>query len=148
MAHSCRAVLPPYISPASYLQPHITAMSNTGPLVSSSPSSLSDTYPPASSSPSKELFDAALTAYEKETKKSLRTHPLMDQLNACSPQPPTPGQILILLLAQVNRITPGDDRIISRLDQIIIVLSVSSPVTRKVVGAVNPIRMILLRSNL
>jgi hypothetical protein len=92
--------------------------------------------------------DAALTAYKKKTKQSLRMHPLMDQLNTCDPQLPAPEQILKLLHAQVNQITPGNDRFISWLGQIVTVLSVSSSLTRKVIGAVNPIRMILLQSNL
>ena len=112
---------------------------------------MSTTNTTASSSKSsnlKDIFDAALTAYEKQTKKSLRMHPLMDQLKACDPQPPTPDQVIILLRAQVGKIeksTSGDDKLISWVDSIVTVLCVSSSVTSAVVGLVNdPIRMILL----
>ena len=109
---------------------------------------MSHTNPPASGSPSsnlKDIFDAALTAYEQKTQKSLRTHPLMDQLKACSPQPPAPDQVFILLRAQVGRFEKSaDDKLISRLGPIVTVLCVSSPVTSAVVGLVNHIRIILL----
>ena len=116
-------------------------MSNTGPSASSS-----------RSSNLKEIFDAALVAYEKKTKKNLLTHPLMDQLKACDPQPPAPDQVFILLRAQVGMIeesTSADDELMSWLNPVVTVLCVSSSVTNAVVGLVNSIRMILLlRSNL
>jgi hypothetical protein len=116
---------------------------------------MSNTKPPASSSSSsnlKVIFDATVTAYEKKTKKVLRTHPLMDQLNACDPQPPAPEQILLLLRAQVGTIeesTSGDDELISWVEPIVTVISMYSSTISTAVGlAVSPIRMILLRANL
>ena len=87
----------------------------------------------------KDIFDAAVTAYEEKTKKSLRTHPLLDQLKACDPQPPAPAQVLVLLRAQVGKIkdsTSGDDKFMSWADPIVTVLCVSSSITSAVVGAV------------
>ena len=103
---------------------------------------MSNTDPPASSSPSsnlKDIFDTALTAYEAKTKKSLRTHPLLDQLKACDPQPPAPDQVFMLLRAQVGKIeksTSGDDELISWVDQIVTVLCVSSSVINTAVELV------------
>ena len=105
-------------------------------------SAMPKTTPPASSSSSsdlKDIFDASLAAYEKKTKKSLRTHPLLNRLKACDPQPPSPDQILIFLRAQVQKIensTSGDDRFITWLDPIVTVLCVSSSMTNATVGLV------------
>ena len=46
------------------------------------------------------IFDAALKAYEKKTKKDLLTHPLAAQLQACN----TPGDILAVLQDKVNEL--------------------------------------------
>jgi hypothetical protein len=44
------------------------------------------------------IFNTALKAYEKRTKKDLLAHPLASQLQACD----SPGSILAVLLGQVD----------------------------------------------
>ena len=53
-----------------------------------------------SSSNFQSIFDAALKAYEKKTKKDLLTHPLAVQLQACN----TPSDILAILQDKVNEL--------------------------------------------
>ena len=59
------------------------------------------THPTSSSSSNFQLiFDDALKAYEKRTRKDLRTHPLAAQLQNCN----SPGSILDVLQEQVQEL--------------------------------------------
>ena len=91
------------------------------------------------------IFEASLKEYEKKTEKSLVTHPLMTQLQACK----SPTDILALLRSQAIKIeqaTSADDKLIKWLDPIVNVLSASSYVISAGVGLVNTVPNILLRS--
>ena len=76
----------------------------------SSPSPLglmSHTHPtPASSSNFQLIFDDALKAYEKRTKKDLLTHPLAPQLQRCN----SPSSILDILQQQVQELNQSQRR--------------------------------------
>jgi hypothetical protein len=104
---------------------------------------MSKTTPTASSTSSSNLqaiFEASLKEYEKKTEKSLLTHPLMAQLQACN----SPADILAVLRSQaakVEQATSADDKLINWLDPIVNVLSASSSVIGAGVGLVNPIPM-------
>ena len=89
-------------------------------------------------------FEASLKEYEKKTEKSLITHPLMAQLQACKSR----AAILELLRSQaeeVEQTTSTDDKLIKWLDPIVNVLSASSSVITACVGLVNTIQIFLLR---
>jgi hypothetical protein len=109
---------------------------------------MSKTTPTASSSSSLQaIFEASLKEYEKKTEKSLLTHPLMAQLQACD----SPTEILAILRSQaakVEQTTSADEKLIKWLEPIVNVLSASSSVISAGVGMVNAIQMVLLRSNL
>ena len=99
-----------------------------------------------SSSNLQAIFEASLKEYEKKTEKSLVTHPLMAQLQACK----SPAAILKLLRSQAEKVeqsTSADDKLIKWLDPIVNVLSASSSVISAGVGLVNTIQIILLRFN-
>ena len=111
---------------------------------------MAKTTPTASSSSSSNLqavFEASLKQYEKKTKKSLLTLPLMAQLQACN----SPADTLTILrsrAAKFEQTMDADDKFIKWLDPIVNVLSASSSVISAGVGLVNPIQKNLLRSNL
>ena len=111
---------------------------------------MSNTIPTASSSSSsnlKAIFDASLKAYEEKMEKSLLKDPLIDRLKACN----SPTEILKVLRTQVQqseKSTSGGDKLIKSLKPIVNVLYAFSSVISAGVGMVNPIRMILLRSEL
>ena len=83
-------------------------------LIASSPSqtlvlaastvTMSLTFPvnatPSSSSNFQSIFDTALKAYEKQTKRDLLAHPLASQLQTCD----SPGSILAVLKGQVDNL--------------------------------------------
>jgi hypothetical protein len=110
---------------------------------------MSKITPIASSSSSSNLqavFEASLKVYEKKTKKSLLTHPLMAQFQACK----SPADILAILRSQAAKFgetMSADDKLIKWLNPIVNVLSASSSVISAGVGMVSPIQMILLRPN-
>ena len=100
---------------------------------------------PTTSSSSSQLhatFEASLKEYEKKTKKSLLTHPLMTQLQACN----SPTDILAILRSQAaefEQTMSTDNRLIRWIEPIVNVLFASSSVIGASVGLVNPIQMIL-----
>jgi hypothetical protein len=101
------------------------AMSNTTPTASSSSSNL------------QAVFEASLKEYEKKTKKSLLTHPLMAQFQACK----SPADILAVLRSHASKFgetMSADDRLIKWLEPIVNVLSASSSVISAGVGMVSP----------
>ena len=86
------------------------------------------------------IFEASLKEYEKKTEKSLLTHPLMAQLQACD----SPAAILELLRSQAEKVEQTmdvDDKLIKWLDPVVNVLSASSSVISAGVGLVKPIRL-------
>ena len=105
---------------------------------------MSKTTPTAPNSSSSNLpanaviFEASLKEYEKKTEKSLVTHPLMAQLQACD-SPAATLKLLRSQAAQVQQTTSADDKLIKWLDPIVNVLSASSSVISAAVGLVNTI---------
>ena len=81
---------------------------------------------PASSTPSSSanfrlLFDAAVKAYEKQTKRDLLAHPLASQLQKCD----SPASVLAVLQSQVNELNQArkcDERLTKWLGPTIHVL--------------------------
>ena len=104
-------------------------MSKTTPTVTASSSS---------SSTLQAIFEASLKEYEKKTEKSLVTHPLMAQLQACK-SPAATLKLLRSQAAKVDQATSADDKLIKWLDPIVNVLSASSSVISAGVGMVNTI---------
>ena len=108
------------------------------------------TTPPASSPSSANLravFETSLKRYEKKTKKSLLTLPLMAQLQDCN----SPADTLTILrsrAANFEQTMDADDKFIRWLVPIVNILSASSSVINAGVGMVNPIQIIFLRSSL
>jgi hypothetical protein len=83
---------------------------------------MSQVHPTATSSSNfQQIFDNALKAYQRRTKKDLLTHPLAAQLQACN----SPSSILAVLQQQVqesNRSQSTDDRLTKWLDPTVNVL--------------------------
>ena len=96
------------------------------------------TAPNSSSSNLPAIFEASLKEYEKKTEKSLVTHPLMAQLQACD-SPAATLKLLRSQAAQVQQTTSADDKLIKWLGPIVNVLSASSSVISAAVGLVNTI---------
>ena len=111
---------------------------------------MSNTTPTVSNSFSPKLhatFEASLKKYEKKTKKSLLTHPLMVQLQDCN----SPANILVVLRSQVaqsEQTTSVDEKLIKWLDPIVNVLYAASPVISACIGLVNLIQVIFRQINL
>jgi hypothetical protein len=97
---------------------------------------MSQTRPTATSSSNfQQIFDNALKAYQRRTKKDLLTHPLAAQLQACD----SPSSILAVLQQQVqelNRSPSADDRLTKWLDPTVNVLCALSDVLGEGVGLV------------
>ena len=101
-------------------------------------SKITPTDPSSSSTNLQAIFEASLKEYEKKTEKSLVTHPLMTQLQACE----SPAATLKLLRSQAEKVEQtmsADDKLIKWLDPIVNVLFSSSSVISAGVGMVNPI---------
>ncbi|KAF8266831.1 hypothetical protein EI94DRAFT_1701469 [Lactarius quietus] len=96
--------------------------------------------PTASSSSSSNMHDtieASLTKYEEQTKKDLRTHPLMAKLKIDAYK--SPAEILAVFRTQVEQFkdfASGDDKLMKSLDPIVNVLNASSSVIGAGVGLV------------
>ena len=105
--------------PTTILSP--TVMSQTHPLVTSSSNFQS-------------IFDNALKAYRKRTKKDLLNHPLATQLQQCD----SPSSIRAVLRRQVQEIDQSqtDDRLTRWLDPTVNVLSALSNTIGDAVGLV------------
>jgi hypothetical protein len=84
------------------------------------------------------IFNAALKAYEKKTKKDLLAHPLAAQLQACN----SPGDILTVLQDKVKEFQESrsaDERLSRWLNPAINVLYAFSATLGQGVGLVGPI---------
>jgi len=89
----------------------------------------------SSSSQFQQIFNSALKAYEKRTKKDLLLHPLAAQLQACD----SPDAILAVLQKQVNELNQSrnaDDRWTKWLDPTVNVLFAFSATLGEGVGLV------------
>ena len=96
-----------------------------------------------SSSNFQPIFDAALKAYEKKTKKDLLAHPLMAQLQACK----SPGDILAVLQKKVNEFDQSrgaDERLSQWLDPTINVLYSFTAALGAGVGLVSTLKLTCL----
>jgi len=101
----------------------------------------------ASSSNFQMIFDDALKAYERRTKKQLRTHPLAAQLQNCN----SPSSILDVLQQQVQKLNQSqrrNERWTRWLDPTVKVLHVFSETLGEVVTLVCPSSCTCLRSAL
>ena len=97
-----------------------------------------------SSSHFQSLFNNALKAYEKKTKKDLLAHPLAAQLQASK----SPGDILVILQDKVNEFDQSrstDERLSRWLNPTINVLYAFSATLGGGVGLVSPIHSTYLR---
>jgi hypothetical protein len=90
---------------------------------------MSPTFPvnasPSSSSNFQSIFNTALKAYEKKTKRDLLAHPLASELQTCD----SPGSILAVLQSQVDdldRARKCDERLTKWLNPTVNVLLVFS----------------------
>jgi hypothetical protein len=97
---------------------------------------MSHTYATASSSSTfQPIFNNALKAYEKRTKKNLLAHPLVARLQACD----SPSSILAVLQQQVqelDRSQSSDSRLTKWLDPTVNVLYALSATLGEGVGLV------------
>ena len=95
------------------------------PLLTLSTGIMSQTHPIASSSSSSSnfqpVFDAALKAYEKNTKSKLLTHPLAAQLQSCD-SPTAILSVLRDLIQQFDRRRTSDERLTNWLTPTVNVL--------------------------
>ncbi|KAH9033694.1 hypothetical protein EDB83DRAFT_2318991 [Lactarius deliciosus] len=86
------------------------------------------------SSPSRTIFQVAVKAYEKQTKKDIATHPLAAELKSCD----NPGAILAVLRAQVQRSQSADEKLTKWLDPTVNVLHAFSETIGNAVGLAFP----------
>ena len=96
---------------------------------------MSHTQPTSTSSNFQLIFDNALKAYKKRTKKDLPTHPLAHQLEACN----SPSRILDVLQQQVQELDQSrrrDERWTRWLDPTVKVLHAFSETAGEDVAAV------------
>ena len=92
------------------------------------------------------VFNAAIKAYEKKTKKDLLAHPLAAQLQACN----SPADILVVLqdkIKEFDQSRSADERLSRWLNPTINVLSAFSSTLGAGVGLVGPIRSTHGRQN-
>ena len=116
-----------------HLSPLLVAMAQTPPSASSSSNFQAILY-------------SSLKTYEKKTKQNLLAHPLMAQLQTCT----SPTDILHVLRTQVQQFeqsTSDDDKLTRWLNPTVNVLYAFSSALGAGIGLVNPIRTVLLRSN-
>lgn len=93
--------------------------------------------PSASASPFQPIFNSAVDAYEKRTKKDIRSHPLLSTLQSCH----SPEDIVTLLREQFPAFSQsrnGDDTSSKWLIPTVKVLNSFSAVLGEGVGLVNP----------
>ena len=118
----------------------ITKLSYPDTLLSSSQSfispHMSHTHPTPTSTNFQLLFDNALKAYKKRTKKDLLRHRLADRLQACN----SPGSILTVLQEQVQEFDESqrnNERLTKWLDPTVNVLHAFSETLGEGVGLVS-----------
>ena len=90
-----------------------------------------------SSSNYQSIFDSAIQAYKKKTKKDLRSHPLLDKLQACD----SPDAVLSILYQQIpgfDQSCATDDKLTKWLNPTVNVLCTFSGVIGGGVGLASP----------
>jgi hypothetical protein len=90
-----------------------------------------------SSSNYQSIFDNAIEAYEKKTKKDLRSHPLLDRLQNCD----SPDAVLNTLYEQIpgfDRSCGTDDKLTKWLNPTVNVLCTFSAVIGGGIGLASP----------
>ena len=90
----------------------------------------------SSSSNYQSIFDNALEAYKKKTKKDLRSHPLLTKLETCN----SPGAVLTLLREQIPALDQSrsvDDKLTKWLNLTVNVLYTFSGAIGGGIGLVN-----------
>ena len=99
---------------------------------------MSHTHPAGSSSPNFQfIFNSALKAYEKQTKRDLLAHPLAAHLQVCQ----SPSAILAVLQQQVQELDQSrtsDERLTKWLEPTVNVLYTFSETIGEGVGLVRP----------
>ena len=83
------------------------------------------------------IFDSAIEAYNKKTKKDIRSHPLLDKLQNCT----TPDAVLSILYEQIpgfDQSCGTDNKLTKWLDPTINVLCVFSGVIGGGIGLASP----------
>jgi hypothetical protein len=93
---------------------------------------MSRTQPISTSSNFKPIFDNALKAYKKRTKKDLLKHPLADRLRACN----SPSNILTVLQEQVQELNESQRSNTKWLDPTVNVIHTFSETLGEGVGSV------------
>jgi hypothetical protein len=93
---------------------------------------MSHTHPTSTSSNFQLIFDNALKAYKKRTKKDLLTDPLADRLEACN----SAGSILTVLREQVQELNESQRNNTKWLDPTVNVLHAFSETLGEGVGSV------------
>jgi hypothetical protein len=93
---------------------------------------MSHTHFPSTSSNFRLIFDNALKAYEKRTKKDLLTHPLADRLESCD----SASNILTVLQEQVQELNQSQRRFSKWLEPTVNVLHAFSETLGEGVGSV------------
>ena len=98
---------------------------------------MSQTRIATSSSNYQSIFDNAIEAYKKKTKKDLRSHPLLDKLQSCT----SPDAVLSILYQQIpgfDQSCGTDDKLTKWLDPTINVLRTFSGVVGSGIGLASP----------
>ena len=91
----------------------------------------------ASSSNYQSIFDNAIEAYKKKTKKDLRSHPLLDKLQSCD----SPDAVLNILYEQIpgfDRSCGTDEKLIKWLNPTVNILCTFSGVIGGGIGLASP----------
>ena len=110
--------------------------------MSQDPSTSTSTSTSSPNSHWQSIFDAALKAYEKKTKKDILVHPLASQLQACK----SPGDILAVLQDKVDEFDQSrsaDERLSQWLNPTINVLYSFSATIGAGIGLVSAIKLLL-----
>ena len=94
---------------------------------------MSNSHPVTSSSNFQLIFNNALSAYEKRTKKDLRAHPLAAELEKCN----SPSDILVVLHRELDESLRSDDRWTKWLDPTVKVLYMLSRTIGEHIGLVS-----------
>jgi hypothetical protein len=103
------------------------------PITLLAPTAMSHSDPTASSSSNfQPIFNNALKAYERRTKKDLLAHPIATQLQACD----SPSSILAVLQQQVEELENSDHQLTKWLDPTVNVLYSLSATLGEGVGLV------------
>ena len=93
---------------------------------------MSQTHPTSTSSRFQLIFNNALKAYKKRTKKDLQTHPLADRLQNCN----SLSSVLTILQEQVQELDESQRSSAKWLDPTVNVLHAFSEALKEFIGSV------------